>query len=121
MVFIVDCHSFNDLSLPWEPEAKRCDICIGFDNKYTPLQVLCDLITHFNNNNLSVSINDPYCGTIVPSLINNPHTVKSIMIEVNKKLYLDDKYKVTRNFSKIEKILQQALYIIYDWTENEQI
>lgn len=88
---IIDCHSFSPIPLPYEPEQSpnRPDICIGTDPFHTP-QVLTDMtVEFFSSRGYSVKINNPYCGTIVPlKHLDKEKRVSSIMIELNRKLYL---------------------------------
>lgn len=92
-VFIMDCHSFSSTPLPYEPDQKpnRPDICIGTDSFHTPKELL--EITHqfFSDKGYSVKNNSPYAGTIVPlkHLCKNKD-VHSIMIELNRALYLKE-------------------------------
>ena len=80
---IVDCHTFNDTPLPWEVAGDRPDICLGTDNLHTPPALVDLLVDHFESSGLSVSINDPYSGTLIPKWFEGRDDVISIMIEVN--------------------------------------
>jgi N-formylglutamate amidohydrolase len=47
--------------------------------------------SHFRNHNLTVKINSPYSGTIIPlKYYQKDKRVKSIMIEINRNLYMDN-------------------------------
>lgn len=94
---IIDCHSFADI--PFESDIikdeNRPDICIGVDDFHTPEYLVNSIVEYFENLNFTVQINNPYSGTIVNNesyLVDK--RVKSIMIELNRKLYLDDNNKV---------------------------
>lgn len=90
---IVDCHSFADtpFSSDLEQGTERPDFCIGTDDYHTP-KWLADMVFAFlTNQGFSVKINYPYEGTIVPMKhYQNNGNVQSIMVEVNRKLYMDD-------------------------------
>ncbi len=92
-VIIIDCHTFSDI--PFErdlnQEPNRPDINIGTDNYHTP-QSLIDFTTDFfKSRNLTVGIDWPYSGTIIPlEYYGTDKRVKSIMIEINRKLYLKE-------------------------------
>ncbi|MCK5789148.1 MAG: hypothetical protein KAH32_09120, partial [Chlamydiia bacterium] len=59
---------------------------------------------------LKVAINEPFAGTIVPlNFLGKNKNVKSIMIEVNRKLYLDDNFQNSENFYKIQKLISDVL------------
>ena len=111
IAFIVDCHSFLD-------KENRPDICLGVGS-YTPKTVTDQLKYFFNHRGFSVNINNPYIGSIIPKGFENNDDVCSIMVEINRKLYLDDKYNKNDNFDKIRDMIREALDIIYEYTEKE--
>ena len=88
---IVDSHSFSARPLPYEPcqEDDRPDICIGTDERLTPKQLEEMAVMHFQNAGFSVSVNYPYSGTMIPLKYCGDSRVSSIMVEVNRGLYLD--------------------------------
>lgn len=103
---ILDCHSFSDTPLPYEDDQNkiRPDICIGTDSYHTPERLTDICITHFKNNGYRVELNFPYAGSIVPmNYYKKDNRVFSIMIEVNRSLYMDplgnrtDHYKIVKN------------------------
>jgi N-formylglutamate amidohydrolase len=91
---ILDCHSFPDKPLPHEPDQNpdRPDICIGTDDHHTPREILKALEHQSRAEGLSFAVNRPFAGSIVPMehYLTDKH-VRSIMIEVNRRLYLDEK------------------------------
>lgn len=109
---IVDCHSFSDEVLPHESDQDiiRPDFCIGTDDFHTP-QILVDEIKNYlDSKGFVVFINKPFSGTIVPLLhYKKNKDLKSIMIEVNRKLYLD---RPDEEFQYIKDIIEGALNII---------
>ncbi|MFA6198878.1 MAG: N-formylglutamate amidohydrolase [Bacteroidales bacterium] len=111
-VVIVDCHSFSDEVLPHEPNKNpiRPDFCIGVDDFHTP-QILVDEIKgYLESKGFVVSINEPFAGTIVPLVhYKKNEYLKSIMIEVNRKLYLG---KSEEDFEYITGIIEGALNIV---------
>lgn len=90
---IIDCHSFPSVALPYELDQSsfRPDICIGEDSFHTPewrKGMICD---EFEKVGYSTAVNKPFPGTIVPmSYFQKEPSVVSIMVEVNRKLYLDE-------------------------------
>lgn len=106
---IVDCHSFPDIPRSYEPDQKknRPDICIGSDSFHVPLKIQRELIKGFKRCDFSVKINTPFAGSIVPNMFfERDENVKSIMIEVNRKLYMDEKtFKKNKNFAKVSKLI----------------
>jgi N-formylglutamate amidohydrolase len=119
-VVIVDCHTFNNDRLPWEDKSLWSpDICIGSDEYHTPNKLLYSVVNYFTSRGLTVNINTPYSGTIVPSFYyKKDKDVSSIMIEVNKRLYLNDKYKKNEDFDEVKRIISGALDTIYEWEED---
>lgn len=106
---IIDCHSFNDLPLnsDLDKTENRPDISLGVDSFHTPEWLLNKLKLSFESNNLSVKINSPYSGTIIPlKYYNKDKRVMGIMIEVNKKLYLNDEEKIV----ELNNIISKSLF-----------
>jgi len=88
---LVDCHSFADQPAAREhdKDADRPDICIGTDPFHTPWQLYDAVDRVYRRVGYSVRENKPFSGTMVPA----PHyrrenRVKSVMIEINRRLYL---------------------------------
>lgn len=89
---IVDCHSFPSKALPYETDQKsvRPDICIGTDDFHTPGRLVEKVKRSFEELGYSVEYNKPFLGTIVPLKYFNSHPqVNSIMLEINRSLYID--------------------------------
>lgn len=81
---IIDCHSFPAEFSP------GIDICIGYNEDDTkPSQQTIDLVVdHFCKEGYSVGINEPYSNSVCASMDPEKARVKTIMIEVNKAVYL---------------------------------
>ena len=89
---IIDCHSFTNE--PFETDIdktdNRPDICLGTDDYHTPPWLIKMVKTHFETNGLSVKINSPYSGTIIPmKYFLKDKRVSGIMIEINRSLYME--------------------------------
>ena len=86
---LVDAHSFPGTPLPYEPDqnADRPDICIGTCTSHTPKPLLLRAVRYFEGLGLSVAVNFPYSGTMVPMQYMGDPRVRSIMVEVNRDLY----------------------------------
>ena len=108
-LIIIDCHSFPKNRLPYEisREKKRPEICIGTDVFHTPEKLKNFLRKKFLDFDLSVDINTPFSGSLVPnSHYNLDKRVISIMIEVRRDLYIDENsFMKNENYNKIKKIL----------------
>lgn len=88
----------------------RPDICIGADEYHTP-QKLTDIIKlQFESLGYSVEINSPFSGSIVPSkYYKQDKRVVSIMIEVNRKLYMNEEtFLKSKQFNTISKKISRA-------------
>ncbi len=90
---VVDCHSFPSMPQPYEENqnAIRPDICIGTDDFHTPNWILKQLLEAFEAEGFICAINSPFCGALVPlDYYQIDKSVSSVMIEVNRGLYLDE-------------------------------
>jgi len=108
VVYIVDCHSFSNEQLESD-----VDFCIGFNDDFTDFDMLQEIVDYLKKCGYKIGINEPYSNAIVPSdYINNPE-VKSIMIEINKRLYLKEGTNIkSDNFNIVEKDINNILTII---------
>ena len=92
---IIDCHSFFKDKLPYEllHNSNRPSVCLGVNNeKQTPEWIVNIIKTEFESNNLEVKINTPFTGSIIPSNFTHDECIYSIMIEINRKIYMDDHF-----------------------------
>lgn len=90
-VIILDLHSFSDeqaIYLGKEPPFP--DICIGINKDFNNKKIIDDVINRIKEKGYSYQINYPYEGSIVPNelSIEERENITSIMIEVNKRIYL---------------------------------
>ena len=109
---ILDCHTFPATPRPYEPDHKtnRPDICLGIDKFHTPPALLKKL--HVNlRRRFTVKINSPFSGTIVPlAYYQTDKRVQSIMIEVNRKLYMNEKtFTKNADFQKIASVICETI------------
>lgn len=110
---IIDCHSFNDIPLETDliKETPRPDICLGVDDYHTPKHLYQMFKVRFEELGLSVKLNNPYSGTIVPmKYYKKDNRVESIMIEINKKLYMDGDNINTQKLLNVKKIIDEVFY-----------
>lgn len=90
---IVDCHSFPAKPLPYEydQEPNRPDICIGVDEFHTADILVSAAQRAAQHEGLTHEINRPFAGSIVPpQYFNQDRRVTSVMVEVNRSLYMDE-------------------------------
>jgi N-formylglutamate amidohydrolase len=98
---LIDCHSFPRV-------VSDVEICIGVNEDWsTPdEETMKTVLEHFDE----VAVNDPFSGSLTPEA---SFPYKSLMVEINKKLYLDDmkqfpfSYKIHNTICKLyEKLLE---------------
>ena len=90
-LLILDIHSFSDKMADSFFDGNYPDICIGVEEDYYNEEILNSLINKIESLNYSYKINYPYKGSLVPNCILNKKVkgnVVSIMIEINKRIYL---------------------------------
>lgn len=95
---LIDCHSFpSDLS--------DIDICIGYNNDWSrPSDLVLQLIIkHFIGAGYKVGVNNPYSNSISPKC---QFTYTSVMIEVNKDIYMNDK----SSYDRLKQVIQLLYY-----------
>ena len=97
---VIDCHSFT-------PETGcAVDVCIGVnDDQSRPDDETLDWIrSQFEKVGIRVSLNDPYTNSIV---FHDRH--KSVMLEINKKLYLKDNLMEPRpDWYRVGNVIQKV-------------
>ena len=79
---IIDCHSFPS-------ELSEVDICIGFNEDWSYDEKLISIVVEtFKKSGYSVGLNDPYSNSLTAPA---DYEYKSLMIEINKKVYMNEK------------------------------
>ncbi len=107
-VLLLDCHSFpSDLS--------DVDICIGFNDDWSrPSEEITDIVIRtFTKTGYNVGVNSPYSNSITPSC---KYGYKSLMIELNKSIYIDDHNRlIVDKAEEIKKIINDIYgKLLYD-------
>jgi N-formylglutamate amidohydrolase len=106
---LIDCHSFSSLPNLLNSNPPGIDICIGYneDDTYPNKVVIGNIVQHFRSLGYKVGLNTPFSNS---KTFNVPIKYHSIMIEVNKSLYMDE-YSLMKN-DRYEKLRQdiQSLY-----------
>lgn len=90
---IVDCHSFPSQPLPCDKDQSipRPDFCLGTDSFHTPNTLIHMAARCIKEMGFSVGVNRPFAGSLVPmAFYRKDHRVTSLMIEVNRHLYMDE-------------------------------
>jgi len=121
---VVDCHSFPDVRLRYEDEsdAARPDLCIGTDGYHTPDELVELLADEADMRGWSVLVNEPFSGSIVPEKhYRKKASVMSVMLEVNRKLYMDETSGAKgERFEETRETLQYLLSVIDGWRHETQ-
>jgi N-formylglutamate deformylase len=110
---IIDCHSFPSAPLPYETEQslERPDICIGTDAFHTPDWLTSKCAKLFQGIGYSTEINHPFSGSLVPGkFYQKNREVLSIMIELNRRLYMNE--KTGEKNEKYQKIKSDLSWIL---------
>lgn len=89
---LIDCHSFSSYPTVINPDydaTNQYDICIGYNADRTKPDdtVIRTIMDHFESYRYRVGVNCPYSNS---KTFNVPTAYKSIMIEVNKRCYMDE-------------------------------
>jgi len=110
---IIDCHSFPSKPMPFEIDQarERPDICLGIDAFHTPDRLTASAEELFQSHGYSVEINSPYAGSIVPhDHYHADRRVMSIMIEVKRGLYMDEKTgRKNHGFKNVKKNISRIV------------
>ena len=85
------------------------DICIG-TNVYSYPKYKKLIINHFKEYGYSVLENYPYSGSIIPNTCKDYKKINSIMIEINKRIYLDDNKIINKEKYKKLSMCMNSLY-----------
>jgi N-formylglutamate deformylase len=108
---ILDCHSFP--SKPFvrdlDQSDNRPDFNIGTDSFHTPTELVEMTEEFFQSRGFSLGIDAPYAGSIVPlKFYGKDKNVMSIMLEVNRKLYLNEpSNQQSDNFQDTKQVVQE--------------
>jgi len=107
---VIDCHSFSNERYWFHDKSLHLpDICIGFEDMHVDTHLVNIIKNEFKDYDIGVNI--PYQGSLVPTgYWGKDARVKSVMIEINKKLYLeDDNLTKNKNFNLIKQKINNIL------------
>ncbi|MCL2604038.1 MAG: N-formylglutamate amidohydrolase [Defluviitaleaceae bacterium] len=105
---IIDGHSFSDD--PYHGDDLP-DFCIGTDAYHTPPVLAETAVGFLRSLGYSVEVNRPFSGSMVPmAYYGKDERVTSLMIEVNKRLYLEgDTIVKSKGFNKTKDVCKQTI------------
>jgi N-formylglutamate amidohydrolase len=115
---IVDCHTFaaQPFRRDLDQTVERPDICLGTDDFHTPAATTAWFREFFENRGLSVKENSPYAGAIVPSKYYQKNAaVHTIMIEINRKLYMTNGRPVPAKIAQLNQLLNELVVQYKAW------
>ena len=107
---LIDCHSFSSIPNLLNSNPPDMDICIGYNDDDTRPnnEVLDTIISHFTLLGYKVGINTPFSNSKTFSV---PLKYSSVMIEVNKRLYMDEwTLEKSEGLEKLKRELQDLYY-----------
>ena len=113
---ILDAHSFPDIPLKKNSNKTmpRPDFNIGSDYFHTPAELIEISATFFTEKGFTFGINWPFSGSIVPmEFYRKNKQVASVMLEVNRRLYLIEGTKIkSANYLHIKQIVQEYMQLL---------
>ncbi len=120
---IVDGHSFSSVPLPHEPDRHlpRPDFCIGTDPFHTPPALFDTAKRFLTGEGFSVAENTPFSGTLVPmEYYRKEAGVHSIMIEINRGLYMTEDGERNHDFGRIRDTVRALLDVFSAWEDRPE-
>ena len=111
-LLLIDCHSFSALPNLLNSNPPDIDICIGYnDDETCPNKVVIGNIAHhFKALGYKVGINKPFSNSKTFSV---PVKYHSVMIEVNKRLYMNEEtLEKTDGFNGLKDDIQSLYKIL---------
>lgn len=113
---ILDCHSFPSypLNRALVRDEIRPDFNIGTDSYHTPKFIIDESINYFETKGYTLGIDTPYSGSIVPmEYYQKDQRVTSIMLEVNRGLYLNENSnEKSEGYNKTKEIVQNYMDLL---------
>ena len=109
---MVDLHSYSDdlVRKLFGYTENLPDICLGYDDEWFSENNALKLKTYIEQLGYSCALNYPYIGALVPMdfYCNKMPGLRSVMLEVNRRVYLDGKavrQEAVRGINKIIKFI----------------
>lgn len=113
---IIDCHSFPSTPLlkAINQNTNTPDFNIGTDSFHTPQKYIDASIAYFENLGYSLGVDWPFSGSIVPmKYYQKDKRVNSIMLEINRKLYLNEPTnEKSTDYNKTKEVVQGYLNLL---------
>jgi N-formylglutamate deformylase len=120
---IIDAHSFPSQPLPYEldQDTERPEVCIGTDPFHTPVFARQAFVAGFEAQGFAVAVDRPFAGALVPAdFYRKDSRVLSVMVEINRGLYLDELSAVPLpSFPHIAARIQAAVQYAHERIHEE--
>ena len=113
-LLLIDCHSFSHLPNLLNSNPPDIDICIGFnDDETCPDKIVIDnIVQHFKSLGYKIGINEPFSNSKTFAV---PVQYHSVMIEVNKRLYMDESTLMKKeSFMTLKRHIQQLYQLLLE-------
>ena len=111
-VLILDCHSFPP-ALPYYPPGPCPDICLGADSYHTPAYLIETARSFLERRGYKIAVNHPFSGSLVPlAYYQKERRVRSLMLEVNRRSYCDEKNRKLPLFGQLQQDLQELMKML---------
>lgn len=113
-VYQISCHCMSAVGAPTHPDPgeSRDDFCIGnLNGKTASPEFMVFLKETIEKMGYSVSVNKPYVGGELNRRYGNPENgIESVMLEINKKLFIDVRtFKKTRDFEVVQRDINSLM------------
>lgn len=110
-VLIVDCHTFSDIPFQRDIDKNRNrpDICIGVTKLNTNKKIVKYYSDFFEKKGFRVAINQPYSGSMLPLKFVGNSCVQTIMIEINRKLYMSNNSVDKKRVKTLNKMMREVI------------
>jgi len=114
---LIDCHSFSSQPTLLVPNPSNVDICIGFNEDWSkPTEHTIDtVLQYFDGLGYKVGVNTPFSNS---KTFEVPVDYHSLMLEVNKRLYMDEGTCIkNEGFEVLRQNILQLYSILCENTE----
>ncbi|WP_372069639.1 N-formylglutamate amidohydrolase (plasmid) [Tistrella mobilis] len=118
-VYHLSCHCMSAVGAPTHPDAgqERADFCVGNINGTSSSDGFIEFVAEtIRARGYSCTINTPYTGGELNARFGNPaEGIESIMVEINKKLFMDTKsFRKTDGFDRVKADVSAILKTVAD-------
>jgi len=90
---VIDVHSYPRDAQPYElaPEGARPELCIGTDGTHTPGSLVAIVRAAAEAVGFACDLDTPFAGTFVPTPWLGDPRVRSVMLEIRRDTYMDER------------------------------